>query len=82
VVGNSNFVTNAYFPYVSNGDLAVGMIRWLAGDEAMPTVKPQSFSPDQITLTGNQMRGIFIALEVVLPLGVILFGGVVWWRRR
>jgi ABC-2 type transport system permease protein len=82
VVGNSNFVTNAYFPYVSNGDLAVGMVRWLAGDEAMPPVRPQSFSPDQIILTGDQMRGIFIALELLLPLSVILFGGVVWWRRR
>ena len=58
------------------------MVRWLAGDEAMPAVKPQSFSPDQIVLTQRQMRDIFIMLELVLPLGVLLFGGIVWWRRR
>jgi ABC-2 type transport system permease protein len=82
LVGNSSFATNAYFPYVSNGDLVLGMVRWLAGDEWMPTVQPQSFSPDQIVLTQRQMRDIFIMLELVLPLSVLLFGGIVWWRRR
>jgi hypothetical protein len=82
LVGNSSFATNAYFPYVSNGDLALGMFRWLAGDEAMPTARPQSFSQDQIVLTQRQMRDIFILLELVLPVSVLLLGGVVWWRRR
>ena len=82
LVGNSNFATNAYFPYVSNGDLAVSMIRWLAGDDARPAVKAQSLSLAQIDLTSRQMRDIFVLVEVALPLAVILFGGVVWWRRR
>jgi hypothetical protein len=83
LVGNSNFAANSYFPYVSNGDLAVEMVRWLADDEARPAAKPQSFSPaQQITLTREQMRTVFIAVEVILPLSVILFGGVVWWKRR
>jgi hypothetical protein len=82
LVGNSNFATNSYFPYVSNGDLAIGMIRWLAGDNAMPPLKPQSLSLAQIDLTNRQMRDIFIVVELALPLAVILFGGVVWWRRR
>ena len=30
LVGNSNFAANSYFPYVSNGDLAVEMVRWKA----------------------------------------------------
>lgn len=82
LVGNSSFATNAYFPYVSNGDLAIGMVRWLAGDEALPAVKPQSFSLERIDLTGRQMRDIFVAVELVLPACVMLFGGIVWWRRR
>jgi ABC-2 type transport system permease protein len=83
LVGNSNFAANSYFPYVSNGDLAVEMVRWLADDEARPAAKPQSFSPaQQITLTRDQMRSVFVAVEVILPLSVILFGGAVWWKRR
>jgi hypothetical protein len=83
LVGNSNFAANSFFPYVSNGELAVQMVRWLAEDEARPSAKPQTFSPgEQITLTRNDMRTIFIAVELVLPFSVMLFGGIVWWRRR
>ena len=82
LVGNSSFASNAYFPYVSNGDLAIGMVRWLAGDEGLPAVKPQSFSLERIDLTGRQMQRIFVLLELVLPASVILFGALVWWRRR
>ena len=56
LVGNSNFATNSYFPYVSNGDLAVEMVRWLAGDEARPAAKPQSFSPAQQIDADEQTR--------------------------
>jgi hypothetical protein len=82
VVGSSNFAGNSYFPYVSNGDLAVGMIRWVADDEARPAAKPQSFSLEQITLTPSQMRNIFVAVEILLPFSVLAFGGLVMWRRR
>ena len=51
LAGTSKFATNEYFPYVSDGELAVAMLRWLAADEATPGVQPQiynlpeSFSP-------------------------------------
>jgi hypothetical protein len=82
LVGDTNFAANSYFPYVSNGDLSINMVRWLADDDARPAVKPQSFSLEQITLTRTQMRDIFLMLELVLPMSVVLFGGIVWWRRR
>ena len=82
-VGDSNFANNSYFPYVSNGELAVQMVRWLADDTARPAVKPQTFSPgERITLTRDQMRNIFVSVEVALPLSIVLLGGIVWWRRR
>jgi hypothetical protein len=59
------------------------MIRWLAEDEARPGAKPQTFSPLQrIVLTSDQMRDIFVMVELILPMSVVLFGGIVWWRRR
>jgi hypothetical protein len=59
------------------------MVRWLAEDETRPAAKPQSFSPaQQITLTRDQMRTVFIAVEMLLPLSVMLLGGLVWWKRR
>jgi hypothetical protein len=82
LVGNSNFATNAYLPFAANGDLAIGMIRWLAGDEATPATKTQTYGLPQIVMTREQMRDTFILVELILPLSVVLIGGIVWWRRR
>jgi hypothetical protein len=82
VAGTSKFATNEYFPYVSNGELSVAMVRWLADDDATPNLAPQTYNLPEIVLTNRQMRDTFIALEVLLPLTTIFCGVLVWWRRR
>ena len=82
VAGTSKFATNEYFPYVSNGELSVAMMRWLADDEATASLAPQTYDLPQVVLTSRQMRDTFIALEVLLPLSTAFFGVVMWWRRR
>jgi gliding motility-associatede transport system auxiliary component len=82
LAGTSKFTTNEYFPYVSNGELSVAMLRWLADDDAMGKVTPQTYDLPQIVLTSRQMRDIFIALEVLLPLSTACCGVLMWWRRR
>ena len=64
VAGTSKIATNEYFPYVSNGELSVAMVRWLAEDDATPNVAPQTYNQPEIVLTSRQMRDTFIALEV------------------
>ncbi len=80
--GTSKFATNEYFPYVSNGELSVAMLRWLADDDAAANLAPQTYDLPQIVLTSRQMRDTFIALEVLLPLTTAFCGVVMWWRRR
>lgn len=82
VAGTSKVASNEYFPYVSNGELSLAMLRWLAEDDATPSVAPQTFKLPEIVLTSSQMRDTFIVLEVLLPLGTALFGVAMWWRRR
>jgi hypothetical protein len=82
LVGNASFAANGFFPYASNGDLAVSMIRWLAEDTATPLLKPEAYSLPEMRLTHRQMQVTFLLVEVVLPLSVMLFGAAVWWRRR
>jgi len=82
LVGNSSFAANAFFPYASNGDLAVSMIRWLADDTTTPLLKPETYSLPEMRLTHRQMQITFLLVEVLLPLSVMAFGVVVWWRRR
>jgi hypothetical protein len=82
VAGTSKFATNEYFPLVSNGELSISMLRWLADDEAVPSVAPQTLQLPEIVLTSAQMRNTFIALELLLPLATAMFGVGMWWRRR
>jgi len=82
LAGTSKFASNEYFPYVSNGELSVAMLRWLADDDATPNLAPHTYTVPEIVLTSAQMRNTFIALEVLLPLTTAFCGVLIWWRRR
>jgi hypothetical protein len=82
VVGNAGFAANAFFPYASNGDLVVSMVRWLAEDTATPLLRPNLYSVPEMRLTHWQMQATFLTIVVLLPLSVVLIGAIVWWRRR
>jgi hypothetical protein len=57
-------------------------IAWLTREERAPTMKPPVEVLPTVTLTGTQMRGIFIVTVLLMP-GLVAFAGVVmWWRRR
>jgi ABC-type uncharacterized transport system involved in gliding motility auxiliary subunit len=82
ISGTSKFVTNEYFSYASNGTLSVAIMRWLAEDSAAPNLAPRTYTLPEIVLTSAQMRNTFIAIEILLPLTIALFGVAMWWRRR
>jgi hypothetical protein len=82
VVGDGDFASNSFFPYMSNSDLVLAMVRWLAREERTTAIASRIPVPALILLTAEQMRAIFIALVLALPLAVVGLGGVVWWRRR
>ena len=82
VIGDGDFASNSFLPYMANADLAVSMVRWLVREERTPTVATRIPVPPLVLLTKRQMQQIFLAIEVILPLGVVLIGAVVWWRRR
>jgi ABC-type uncharacterized transport system involved in gliding motility auxiliary subunit len=82
VVGDGDFASNSFLPYMANGDLALAMVRWSVREEQAPTVAVRMPVPRLVLLTKSQMQRIFLAIEVFLPLSVVLVGAVVWWRRR
>src|SRR6266581_553897 len=82
VVGDADFASNSFFPYMANSDLVLSMIRWLIREERSPAVASRIPVPPLILLIKPQMQQIFLLTEVLLPLGVLIVGAVVWWRRR
>ncbi|HZP92808.1 MAG TPA: GldG family protein [Burkholderiales bacterium] len=82
VVGDGDFASNSFLPYMSNSDLALSMVRWLVREERSPTVASRIPVPPMILLTQPQMLWIFLILEVLLPGALIVLGGVMWWKHR
>lgn len=82
VIGDGDFASNSFLPYMSNSDLMVASVRWLAHEERGTAVRTRIPVPPMILLTAAQSRWIFIVIVILLPLMVIGVGGVVWWMRR
>jgi hypothetical protein len=82
VVGDADFASNSFFPYMSNSEAAMAMLAWLMREERAPTVKPPVEVLPSVTLTRRQVQGIFAATVFLLP-GLLTGAGVlVWWSRR
>ncbi len=82
IIGDADFASNSFFPYMANSDLVLSMVRWLIREERSPAVASRIPVPPLLLLTKPQMQQIFLLTEVLLPLGVLVVGAVVWWRRR
>lgn len=92
VIGNSSALVNANLqPLVTssgqqvqfgNGALFVNAIKWFTGQENLITIPPKSTTPRQLSLTAENSNFVFFASAVLLPLIILLIGGVIWWRRR
>lgn len=82
VMGDADFASNSFFPYMSNSDLVMATVAWLIGEERAPTMKPPVEVLPTVVLTNRQVRGIFVFCVLVLPGLAVAIGGVVWWVRR
>ena len=82
VTGSGHFLANQYIGTLGNLDLGVNMINWLAGDEALITVQPRSRSDLTLELTRPGLALLGFGFLILLPLALLISGGVIWWRRR
>jgi ABC-type uncharacterized transport system len=82
LIGDSDFASNSFFPYMSNSDLLLAAVRWLAHEDRTTAVSTRIPVPPLVLLTQSEALGVFAFVVGLLPLTVIVLGGVVWWRRR
>jgi len=82
VIGDGDFASNSFLPYMSNSDLLLSTVRWLAREERTAAVAPRIPVPPLVALTGRQLNAIFLVTVLAMPLLVVVLGGAVWWRRR
>jgi ABC-type uncharacterized transport system involved in gliding motility auxiliary subunit len=58
------------------------MVNWLSNEDALITTQPRSNKDGTLTFSSRALSVISIGLVIVLPVLLLIAGGVIWWRRR
>lgn len=82
VVGSSSWAANSFINFNGNRDLAMNAIDWLSSDEDLISIRPKAEDDRRITMTRAQLSWVRTTSQFLLPLGVLVIGISVWWRRR
>ncbi len=82
VVGDGDFLSNAFLGNGGNLALGVNMVQWLTQGDAMINI-PVKTAPDrQLQLSGLVTGAIAVGFLFMLPLALMGIGALVWLKRR
>ncbi len=83
VVGDSDFVTDAYLQLSGNLNLAESMIRWLVKDDRFVTLPPRQLEFKPLFLTTPQRSKMLFGILGIIP-GVFLISGlvIIFYRKK
>ncbi len=82
VIGDGDFLSNAYLGNGGNLDLGFNLVRWLANEENLLQIPPITANDLQLELSRAEGALIGLGFLVILPVGLLLVGVVIWWRRE
>lgn len=82
VVGDGDFLSNAWLGNGGNRALGARMVSWLLADDALVDIAPVQAPDRTLALTRAQMGVIGFGFLFVLPLALLLAGVAIGWRRR
>lgn len=82
ILGDGDFLSNTYLGNQGNLNIGHNIVNWISNDDSFIKI-PTSNAPDsQISI--NELMGAFIGLFflIVLPLGLLVSGTLIWLKRR
>ena len=87
VMGNANFLSNTFITNGGNLDFGVNIINWLAGDDSLITIQPMPLKDINVSIPDTKMGvvtawTVFHSFQYFIPLGFMIAGFVLWWKRR
>ena len=82
IVGDGDFLSNAYLGDGGNRQLGLNMVNWLAGDERLINIRPIAAADTQLELSTTHALIIGLGFLLGIPLLFAATGGVIWWRSR
>lgn len=81
-LGNTDLFTGRLLGQAGNQNFATNLINWFFDRSVSLGIQPKPLSSNVVSVTPTQAYVIqFIAL-VGIPFTVLIWGGVVWWKRK
>lgn len=81
VVGDSDWMLNANIGLYSNRDLVMNAVNWLVGEEGGISIRAKTIRASAAPIQAETFRLLFIS-GFIVPELILIFGLIVWWRRR
>jgi len=82
VIGDSDFASNVHIQNGGNGDLFLNAVNWLAEEEHLINIRPKQYSFRRLVIGKNAVKFIRYSSVGLLPVLVLIVGGIIWWRKR
>ncbi len=82
IIGDADFASNEHFDDANNGDLFLNSVSWLAEETSLITIRRNVQPFRRLVVTTGQESFIKYSSIALLPILVLVAGGVIWWRRR
>ena len=82
IIGDGDFLSNAYLGNQGNQDMGHAIINWLSNDDSFIDI-PSVTSPDsQLNLDQATWSMVGLLFLVGIPVGLVIAGVTVWLKRR
>lgn len=82
VVGDGDFLSNAYLGNGGNMDIGLNIINWLSHDDQFINIPAKTAQDIQLELSKPQQILIAFGFLFILPVLLIGSGVALWWQRR
>ncbi|MBK1667094.1 hypothetical protein CKO28_03415 [Rhodovibrio sodomensis] len=82
VIGDADFMSNAFIGFGGNRDLAMNTVKWLSGDTASLNISTPQPPGQNLNLSVSTLWALQALFMGLLPIGLLAAGGATWVRQR
>jgi ABC-type uncharacterized transport system involved in gliding motility auxiliary subunit len=82
VIGNGDFLSNSYLGNGGNRALGERIFNWLLGDDQLISMPPRGAPDRMLNVSQGELGLLSAGFMLILPLILLVIGGLIAWRRR
>lgn len=82
VLGDGDFLANAYLGNQGNQDLAYNIVNWLSHDDAFIDIPSRAAPDTELVLNATTWSILGLLFLFGVPLILLGYGLYIWWQRR